>query len=277
MLEQLTETLNRIESAAADVVARVAPWAAPAPTAYLVYNRTTTHLGWPGWIGIVAALVIETLGLAVTSTALTLYNYNKDKLKTDPDAPLILPVVLVILYFLAAEGLTVILDVAPKLAGGTTTALADWAPAIFPILSLAGVTTLAIRADHRRRLLTVQEAKEKRSSRRSGKRSPKRSVTGQTTGGATGQTVQPAGGVTGGATAEPSNLNALARANRVRRLNKQQALDALVIFLTDNPDASYRQAGEAVGRSKSWALGAVRELESDGRLRRNGDGIEVLE
>ena len=73
-----------------------------------------------------------------------------------------------------------------------------------------------------------------------------------------------------------SEAVSLDAANRVRRSGKEQALTDLLTFYADNPGASYRVAGEAVDRSKSWVVGAVAELEAAGRIRRNGSGIEVL-
>lgn len=272
-LTRIPQHIEALETAATDLIARLAPWLAPAPTAYLVYSQTSAHLAWPPSIALIAALVLETLGLAVTSTALTLYRYNVAKRKTDPPAPLALPIALILLYFIAAELLTVALDIAPKLAAGLATTLADWAPAIFPILSLAGVATLAIRTDHRRRLAAIQAAKTARSRNRSTNRSPARSTDRPpdptSTSPTSPHTVQP--------NHDPATFDNLTLANRARRLNRDQALDALIVFLTDNPDASLRQAGQAVDRSKSWALNAIRDLETAGRLRRsNGNGIEVL-
>jgi len=73
------------------------------------------------------------------------------------------------------------------------------------------------------------------------------------------------------------DLNSLERANRQRRLNRKDALDALVAFFAENPTASHRVAGIAIGRSKSWVTGAIGDLEKAGRLQRNGDGVEVVE
>jgi len=116
-------------------------------------------------VAIVAAAVIESLGLASTSTALALWDWNRSKRKTDPSAPVGLAFGLVGVYFLVATGLTVVLDILPQAA--------DVAPAIFPALSLTGVTILALRADHARRLSGVTEAKTEAKAARQAARARK--------------------------------------------------------------------------------------------------------
>ena len=73
MLERIEEILSRVdqfvdtsESVIVGLVAKIAPWATPIPTAFLVYDRTITHLGWPKSIAFISAIAIETLGLATT-------------------------------------------------------------------------------------------------------------------------------------------------------------------------------------------------------------------
>jgi hypothetical protein len=139
-------------------IANVAPWLAPLPTAYLVWRSTIVHLSWPSWVAIAAALVVESIGLTVTSQALTLYDYNQARRKSDPAAPLWLAVSLVGVYVLVAVFLTLLMDTIPSLA--------KYAPLIFPALSLTGVTSLALRADHGRRLAAVAEAKAERRAAR---------------------------------------------------------------------------------------------------------------
>lgn len=141
-----------------DIIAGAAPWLAPIPTAWLVCAQTIKHLAWPVPVAICAALIVESLGLAATNTALELRDYNASKRKTDPRAPAWLAGLLVAGYILIAVVLTVALDVLPGLA--------RWAPAIFPALSLTGAVILALRADHRRRLAAIRAEKAERRAAR---------------------------------------------------------------------------------------------------------------
>jgi hypothetical protein len=155
----MLEYLHAAEAVAVAVVAKVAPWLAPVPTAWLVYDRTLRHFGWPAWVALAAALTVEALGVAVAVTALQLWAYNRERpRKGDPLAPMAVPLVLVALYFLAAELLTVALDLLPGLVA--------LAPAVFPILSLAAMALLGVRADHARRVDAVAEVVAERKRAR---------------------------------------------------------------------------------------------------------------
>ena len=84
--------IDSFENGAIDLVAKIAPWCAPVPTAYLVGRATVTHLEWPVPIGVLAAAVIESLGLVTCATALDLYQFNQNRRKNDPPAPFLLAV-----------------------------------------------------------------------------------------------------------------------------------------------------------------------------------------
>ena len=249
-----TERIDQLENVAVDLVAKLAPWCAPLPTAYLVGRATVTHLHWPAWVGLVAAVIVESLGLATTATALVLRDYNASKRKSDPQAPYTLALALVSVYFVVATGLTVILDIVPGLA--------VYAPAIFPTLSLTGVTVLALRSDHKRRLADIESVKMERKEARQGRRQNRRRV------GDVGPSKSASSYGSFGA-----NLDALHAA----RLSKRDArIDALLTFLASNPDAGPTGAGAAIGVSRQTVYNYTAELEGAGRLRKNGNGWEVL-
>lgn len=70
-----------------------------------------------------------------------------------------------------------------------------------------------------------------------------------------------------------SNLGNLDEANTARYLKKEQAMNALLDYLADHPQASLAEAGQSVGRSKATAGNYINELTQSGRLlRRNGQG-----
>ena len=147
-----------LERRAVDLVASLSPWLAPLPTAWLVYDRTMQHLGWPQAVAGIAGIVVELLGIAIFATALMLYDYNGAKRKTDPTAPTWMALVLGVLYLLATLILVVVLDVWPWLA--------TYAPAMFPLLSVAAFALLALRANHRRRLDAITMQKLERKAQR---------------------------------------------------------------------------------------------------------------
>jgi hypothetical protein len=78
-------------------------------------------------------------------------------------------------------------------------------------------------------------------------------------------------------TALVSNTDSIAHARAQRQVQKEQSLDTLLIYLSDNPDASLSDIAAVIGRSRSTAGNYVNELTTDGRLHKNGHGWEVLD
>lgn len=255
MLEKLEHTLT-------DSIARFAPWLSPLPTAYLTARATIVHLAWPMALGVVAGLIIECLGLAAINTALELYDYNRSRRKTDPAGPLWIAVALTGVYFVAVTSLTVMLDTFPAWAAG--------APLVFPLLSMAGVTVVALRADHRRRLEMIQAERSERSERRSAHHSQVQSLTVHSGRGAIDNVNSPVND-------EAFTMANLDRANTARRHGRDEVLNIALAFLREHPDASLNEIGQAAGRSKAWAAGATNELEATGRIHRNENGWHVVE
>jgi hypothetical protein len=238
--------VNNLEKSAVKLVAKLAPWLAPFPSAYFVARSAMEHLELPLAVAVVVAAIIETLGLSTVHTALWAADWNASKRKTDPAAPVLVAVVLGAVYLVATLGLVVFLEVWPGLA--------VYAPALFPALAVVGAVNLALISQQERREAATAAEKADARARRQGKRSqPDRSnLTGQ-----------------GARSRDRSSLSGQSG-------RKEQALTDLVTFWQANPGASYSTAAGAVGRSKSWVVGAVGELEAAGRVKRNGNGVEVL-
>ncbi len=245
--------LDALESTAVDFVAKIAPWCAPLPTAFLVGKATIKHLAWPVPVGIVAAVIIESLGLATTTTALLLYQYNQSRRKSDAVAPFWLAALLVAVYFLTSTGLTVALEIFRPLE--------VYAPAIFPALSLVGVTVLAMRYDHKRRLqIITTERAERKAERQSGHQESRQQQ-------ACGRLVNVP--IYGGFDANPNHLRA------VRREKIDTRIDSLLNTLADNPNITISEAARLIGTSRQTASGYIHNLQAEGRLSKNGHGWEV--
>jgi hypothetical protein len=71
-----------------DLVAKIAPWFAPIPTAFLVGRATVVHLEWPPAIGFLAAVVIESLGLVFGATAFGMFQFKQNRLVAGCAGPL---------------------------------------------------------------------------------------------------------------------------------------------------------------------------------------------
>jgi hypothetical protein len=141
-----------------EIILQIFPWLTPIPTAWLIGRATSVHLQWPIPVAVIAALIIEGLGFSAVAVALMLRNYNASKRQKDPAAPLWVALVLVGVYFVTAVSLTILMDIIPGLA--------VYAPAIFPVFSLCGMTIAALYFDHRSRLTGIEAEKAERKAER---------------------------------------------------------------------------------------------------------------
>lgn len=259
--------MRAIETRITDLIAGLAPWLAPIPTAYLVGRATLGALGWPLAVAICAALIVESLGLTATNTALALWQYNRQRRKTDPAAPFALAAGLVLAYVAVAVLLTVALDVTPSLA--------RYAPAIWPALSLTGVTLLALRADHARRLDLIQADKqERRDARRaaaqeSAQAQPKNDAQAAHNGQDLGAQAAHNGQL-------PRRLPpGRAVGNAAQTAQRTALLEKLLDAYANNPDLGATEAARALGVHRNSIYNYTQDLITAGRLHKNGHGWEV--
>lgn len=202
--------MNPIEKNAVKIVAKIAPWLAPFPSAFFVARSAVAHLDVPLLMAVVIAGIVETLGLASVHTWLWLSDWNSTKRKNDPAAPVNVAVSLGITYLVATVSLTVVLEVAPGLA--------TYAPILFPVLAVVGAVNLALISQQEQKEVTVnlecQERKAKRQAGRSQKRQP--AVQGD------GEKVS----------ALDDSGRSLEAANKARAKTKAVILDTLISWLT---------------------------------------------
>jgi hypothetical protein len=81
----------------------------------------------------------------------------------------------------------------------------------------------------------------------------------------------------GASTTEQTGSIGRARAAKSEKdiRSKSAALDVLLIYLNENPDASLTAIGREIGRSKTTVANYLRELEGNGRLQRSSDGWQI--
>ncbi|MBX3061275.1 MAG: DUF2637 domain-containing protein [Anaerolineae bacterium] len=65
--------------------------------------------------------------------------------------------------------------------------------------------------------------------------------------------------------------------NEERLASKQESLNAMLTYLSDNPHASLADIAAAISRSRSTAGNYVNELVANGRLHKNGQGWEIVD
>jgi len=223
------------------VVAKLAPWLAPLPSAYFVARSAILHLALPVPVAVVVAAIIETLGLTTVHTALWAYDWNDNKRKTDPSAPAGLAVALGAVYVVATLGLVVFLEVWPSLAA--------FAPAIFPALAVVGALNLAMISRQEQREATVRAERAERKAARQAQRQ----VSSDRTPGV--------------------NLDALMIGRTAQRNTRMKDL---LSFYLDNPDAGPTEAGRALGVSRQTIYTYLADLEDAGRIARKNGRVKVL-
>ena len=67
----------------------------------------------------------------------------------------------------------------------------------------------------------------------------------------------------------------LAQARETRKAQAEQAVSKLLTFYADNPLATQEQAAQVVARSRQWVSMTLADLESAGKIHRNGSGVEL--
>ncbi len=253
-LQRLRKNLSEVENNLTDGIAAIGPWITPLPSAALVANAVVQDLHWSQALGWITAAIIESLGLTTVSTSLQLWDYNAVKRKTDPNAPFILAASLVVIYLISTIGLTVLLHIFPEMM--------RFAPALFPFLALVGAVNLALRSGHRRRMESIAQDRADRKAERQTSRTSERNLTGPLMSNAPSNSV---------------NLDGfLDRARQARKMIQANRLDNLLTLYRDNPSIGVTDAARALNISRQTVYTYLGQLEADGRINRNGKGIEVI-
>jgi hypothetical protein len=255
----LLQKIDEIDRIAVGLVARLIPWLAPVPSAYLVYRAAIEKLDYPVFVGVIAAFIIEALGLSATATALDLYIFNQNRRKTDPPAPIILPLILLGVYLVTTTALTIIVEIVPTLA--------TYTPIIFPSLSLGGAVILALQINLSYRRKLIADEKAERKVERQANRLEKRQI--------------PLLMSAGPASTELSNNGNLGismdRLQAGRKAKLDARMDALVDILQADPDIEIIEAARQIHVSRQTVYSYLKQLEQAGRIKRNGHGMEVIE
>ena len=254
-IHHLRESISEIENNLTDGIAAISPWITPLPSAVLVANAVVQDLHWNQALGWITAAIIESLGLTTVSTSLQLWDYNTAKRKTDPGAPFMLAASLVGVYLFSTIGLTVLLDIFPEMG--------RYAPALFPLLALVGAVNLALRSGHRRRLAMIAQDRADRKAERQSTRPSAGNLTNPLTSNTTSNSVYPD--------------SSLVKARQARTAIQGNRLDSLLTLYRDNPTIGVTDAARTLKMSRQTIYTYLDRLEDDGRIRRNGHGVEVLE
>lgn len=158
VLTNTRDLIRALESVVVDLIAAASPWLAPVIPAFLVYRALIYRLQFPWQIALISAVVVEFLGLSTVHTAFSLWDYNETRRKSDQRAPVAIALVMAVVYISAVMVVNVLLD-----DGATIERIAL---SLLSLLTVVASVTLAIRANHARRLEEIREQKaEARASR----------------------------------------------------------------------------------------------------------------
>ena len=158
MLESLLWLNRATENLLIDIVASYSPWVAPLVPAYMTFQNMMTHLAFPVWASIAGALCVETLGLSPIQTAVSFWQWNDSKGKSDAKAPVFLAVLTGGFYLLTVLTVNAMLDDSPVVY--------RLAKALLSSLSVCAGIILALRAGHVRRTSEAEQARQERKAER---------------------------------------------------------------------------------------------------------------
>lgn len=147
-----------LEGLLIDNIAATIPWLAPLVPASMVYTGMINTLMFPMWAGIVAAVVVEFLGMSAVVTTFQFWDYNDTRRKVDARAPVQFAVLTTVFYLAIVLTVNVVLDTSP--------AMQRLAKALLSCLSVVGAVILAMRSQHSRRLMAVEDEKQARKIER---------------------------------------------------------------------------------------------------------------
>lgn len=131
-----------------DVLAAYSPLLATLIPAWMMFENTSTHLGFPVWVALAAAVVVEVLGISAVHTTVSFWQFNSSLTrKGDLRSPFWVALGTSIAYIVIVLIVNTVLDAASGetmvnvIAGGTLS-----------LLSLVGALIVAVRAQHALRL-----------------------------------------------------------------------------------------------------------------------------
>ena len=148
--------IEAMEKTLVNNVAATVPWAAPVPSAYMIWDHAVKMLGWDVWVAWVLAVAVEGLGVSVASTAFDLWNWNDQNKDQEQKSSLLIAIAAVIFYLTIVIVVNVLLELEFPV----------WiAKAGISMLSIPAVVTLALRSQHSRRVeKAVKDEEQKRAA-----------------------------------------------------------------------------------------------------------------
>lgn len=162
VFQTISEIINGAEKSFLDLMSAIVPYFVPLIPAYLMYNHAMKEMGFPGWIAITAAFVVEVLGLTSVATAIRFQRHNTLYKDAKNKSPFGLAIATYIFYLAVVLSVNVLLEV----KAGTRSGPVIWAIGLFSLLSLPSAVLISIRSQYAEILEERQAAKEERRQAR---------------------------------------------------------------------------------------------------------------
>ena len=130
------------------------------------------------------------------------------------------------------------------------------------VLALVGAVNLALRSGHRRRLAGIAQERADRKADRQTNRPTAGSPTDLLASNATSITVNPD--------------SSLVKARQAKTAIQANRLDNLLTLYRVNPTIGVTNAARTLNMSRQTVYSYLERLETEGRIRRNGHGVEII-
>lgn len=140
----IADLVNGAEKSFLDLLSALVPYAVPVIPAYLTYYHTIDQMGFPHWVALTAAFVVEVLGITAVSTAIRFWRHNIRYKDEKNKAPFWLAVGVYIFYIIVVLIVNVILEIVAKQRSGPVI----WAIGFFSMLSVPSGVLISIRTQY---------------------------------------------------------------------------------------------------------------------------------
>ncbi len=246
------------ESVALAITTRAASWLATIPTVILTSRSTQEIFGLTPTQAILASISLEVVGQAIVNTWMKAKDWNASRRANDPPANEAIGLAMSIVYFATDFILIGVLIVPQALVSPVY-----WAALLFPLAQVVSTVMTAERAAQFRRETTTEMDAADRKAKRQAKRQADFAHTSSE--------------MSNRASNTENWTDSLTFARQSRRKKLDTRLDTLLTFYLDNPDAGPTEASAALDVSRQTIYSYQDALEQAGRLRKNGNGWEVMD
>jgi hypothetical protein len=157
--DKLNEGIRDIETSFVNFISAIAPWLAPLVPAYMTFDHAYNTLGFPLWVAIPAAVVVEILGFSAVSTFMAFWFFNRRNKAAGKKAPLSLIIFAFSFYLALIVCSNVLLD---TFAGGPYESGSKIAVrALFTLQTIPAALIVVARAGHRDLLSEIAKERTK--------------------------------------------------------------------------------------------------------------------